>query len=256
MGDFSVQLTAEKFGKSLENAGEQIEAQINDAVRDLATAAHASMVSQIQATKMDPKNRQDMLRGLNFTDLGDNSYVIDLQGDWANKLEDGFPGYDMKQDLLSSKKKVSVGSRAGEDWVREGKDGQKYAAVPFDHKPYAAGTGDMAQDIKKIMAKNRQGDSQSLTKTFKDDFGKPIAGKVASVKSDMLPEGVSKNLGGVTKYQHVHDSGKVSSIYMTFRIISENSNGWFHPGWDGHNFFEEAEKDVERELENIVKRLL
>lgn len=255
MSDFSVQLTAEKLGKSLENAGEQLEQQVNEAVRNLANAAYASMVSQIQARKMDPKNRQDLLRGLNFTDIGNNSYVIDLQGDWANKLEDGYPGYDMKQTLLSSKKKVEVGSRAGQDWVREGQNG-KYAAVPFDHKPYAAGSGDMAQDIKKIMAKNRQGEDQPLTKTFKDDFGKPIAGKVASVKADMLPDGVSKNLGGITKYQHVSDKGKVSSIYMTYRIISENSNGWFHPGWDGYHFFEQAEKDVERELENIVRNLL
>jgi len=256
MSDFSVQLTAEKFGKSLEDAGEQLESQVNEAVRNLANAAYASMVSQIQARKMDPKNRQDLLKGLNFTDIGNNSYVIDLQGDWANKLEDGYPGYDMKSTLLNSSKKVQVGSRAGQDWVRKGKDGQKYAAVPFDHKPHAAGSGDMASDIKKIMATNRQGNEQSITKTFKDDFGKPISGKVASVKSGGLPDGVNKNLAGITKYQHVSEKGNVSSVYMTYRIISENSNGWFHPGWDGHHFFEQAEKDVEQQLEQIVKTLL
>lgn len=252
--DLSLKLTAEKLGKSLENLGDQLEDQVNEAVKNLANAAYASMISQIQASKMEAKNRQDYLKGLQFEDLGNNTYLIVLDGDWANKLEDGFPAFDLKSKLLQSNKTVEVGSRAGQKWVREGENG-KYAAVPFEHKPYAAGSGDMAADIKKLSAMNRQGQQQRLTKTFKDNFGNPIAGKVASVRGKDLPEGVSKHLAGVTKYQHTYEN-TTQSIYMTYRFVSENSSGWYHPGWKGWHFFDQAERDVEMELENIVKNLL
>tara|TARA_R110000868_G_C10973188_1_gene771465 strand:+ start:16469 stop:17239 length:771 start_codon:yes stop_codon:yes gene_type:complete len=256
MSDLSVSLTAKKLGKSIEDASEVVIQQVNDAVQQLANAAYASMVAQVQGTKMDPKNRMDYLKGLQFDSIGNNSYVIHLEGEWANKLEDGFAGYDMKEQLLSSEKSVSAGPRAGQPWVRKNAKGEKYAAVPFEHKPYAASSGDMAADILTLMAKNRQGKDQKLSKTFTDDFGKPISGKVASVSGKALPEGMDPNLGGITKYQHVSEAGKVSSIYMTFRIVSEKSSGWFHPGWEGHKFFDQAEKDIEAQLENIVKLLL
>jgi hypothetical protein len=255
MADLSISITAEKLGKSLENLGANIEAEMSAAVKNLAQAGYASMISQIQNTKMDPKHRQDFLKGLQFDEIGPDTYMISLEGDWANQLEDGFPAYDMKEVLLKSTKKVQVGSRAGQNWVREGQNG-KYAAVPMDHKPYAAGTGDMAADIKKLNALNLQGQQQKLTKTFKDDFGKPIAGKVASVGAKNLPEGVNPNLAGVTKYQFVSDKGAVSSVYMTYRIISENSTGWKHPGFSGFRIFDKIEAEIQSELENIVNRLI
>lgn len=253
MSDLSLKLTAEKLGKSLENLSSRLEAELNQAVKDLSNAAYASMVSQVQNMGMDPKNRQDYLRGLQFTQIGNNEYMIYLEGDWANKLEDGFSSYSIKEQLLRSQKRVQVGQRAGEKWVRESKDGKKYAAVPFEHKPYAAKAGDLASEIKKMNAMNRQGQKQRITKTFKDDFGNPIAGKVATA---IMEEGSPENLAGLTKYQYVSDKGKVSSIYMTFRIVHEDSAGWNHPGFPGYKFFEEAEKEIGKELENIVKTLL
>lgn len=254
MSDLSIKLTAEKLGKSLKNVSSRVEQEMQDAVKNLANAAYASMVTQVQNMGMDPKNRQDYLRGLQFTQIGDNAYMIHLEGDWANKLEDGFPSYSLKEVLLRSQKRVEVGSRAGQKWVREAKDGHKYASVPFEHKPYAAKAGDLAAEIKKMNALNRQGQKQRITKTFKDDFGKPIIGKVATA---IFEEGTTpENLKGLTKYQYVSDKGKVSSIYMTFRVVSENSTGWINPGFSGYQLFEQAEREIEKELENIVKTLL
>lgn len=253
MSDISVKLIADKLGKSLEDASSRVEQEIQSAVRNLANTAYSAMIQQVQNMSMDPKNRQDYLRGLQFTQIGDNEYMIHLEGDWANKLEDGFESYDMKEVLLRSQKKVSVGPRAGQDWVRKNKEGKKYAAVPFEHKPYAAKAGDLASEIKKLNAFNRQGQTQKITQTFKDDFGRPIAGKVATA---IMEEGTPKNLQGLTKYQHVSEKGRVSSIYMTFRFISENSTGWQHPGFSGYHLFEDAEKQIEQEIENILRTLL
>jgi len=253
MSDFNLKLLAEELGKSIENLAPQIEQELNDAVRDVANAAHAMIIARVQGMTMDPKNRQDYLKALKFEQLSPNAYLIFLDGDWPNKLEEGYGGYSIKDQLLSSKKIVQVGSRAGEPWVRTGAQGQKYAAVPFEHKPHSKdkGSGNLADDIKKMTAMNRAGREQKITKVFKDLDGNPIVGKVATSSNTD-----NQFLKGLTKYQHVSESGKVSSVYMTYRIVSENSSGWNHPGFDGYGIFREAEAFVEKELDNIIKTLL
>lgn len=253
MSDFSIKILADELGKDLEKLAPQVEAELEEAVENLATAAHASLVAQVQGMKMDPKNRQDYLRGLKYQKLDDTNFVIYLDGEWPKKLEEGYSSYDMKAKLLSSEKTVKIGSRAGQPWVQTSKAGKKYAAVPFGHKPLSAegSKGNMAEDIKRLTAKNRQGKDQSILETFNDNNGKPLRGKVATVT-----DSATKNLQGLTKYQSVSKTGTVSSVYMTFRMVSEDSPGWQHPGHRGYLLFQEMEQYVEKELENIVKNLL
>ncbi len=250
--DISVKLTAAKLGKDLEAVSDRIQSEVENAVKNLANAAYANIVAHVQASQMAQDNKRDYLKSLQFQELGSNTYLISLEGEWPNDLEQGFTGYNLKDKLLSSDKTVKVGSRAGEPWVRTSKKGKKYASVPFEHHPFAGGKGDLATDIKKLVAFNRQGKEQVITKIFKDDLGKPIVGKVATISDKNSPE----NLQGLTKYQFVHKSGQVSSLYMTFRMVHEDSNGWTHPGWVGHKFFDEVQRDIERELENIINILL
>lgn len=254
MSDISIKVQADALGKDIENLAPHIEAELKQAVANLANAAYASMVSQVQGMSMDPKNRQDYLRGLKFNEMGEDNYLIYLEGDWANKLEEGFPSYSMKDTLLSSKKRVAHGSRSGQPWVRESKDGNRYAAVPFEKKPFSGekfNSGDLAEDIKKLKALNDQGEVQGFTQVFKDLEGKPIPGKVATVVEHENPM-----LKGLTKFQQVSPSGKVSSVYMLFRTISDASNGWQHPGFKGYHLFQAAEEYVQKELDNILKTLL
>lgn len=251
--DIEIKMIADQLGKSLENMAPQVEAELHAAVENLANAAYAAMVSKIQSMSMDPKNRQDYLKALKFQDLGDSTWLIYLDGEWATKLEEGYGPYSIKDALLASEKVVGVGSRSGQPWVRKRKDGKKFAAVPFEHKPMSGEkmSGDLSQDIKSILVKNRAGKEQAITKIFKDLEGKPLSGKVAVGGKHENP-----NLSGLTKYQFVHPSGKVSSVYMTFRIVSEDSQGWQHPGHPGYQLFEEAEKYVQGELKNILNTLL
>lgn len=252
MTDFSLQVTADELGKAIDDLAPHVERQIQDAVENVAHVAYSSIISQIQGSPMDPKNRQDMLRGMEFHKIGDSGYLISLSGDWAQKLEEGFSGYSIKDVLLASEKIVQVGSRSGQPWVRKSKKGDKYAVVPFFHKPSSkeAKHSDLAKAIKSLTAPNLEGIEQKVTQAFKDLDGRPIQGKAVTIKE--VPN--KPNLSGLTKYQHVYeDSGKVQSVYMTFRMVSENSDGWQHPGWRGHKFFQEAEDMVELELERIVR---
>lgn len=255
MSDIEVQLIADELGKDLENATPVIQNEIHQAVENLANAAHAAIISKIQGMSMSPENRQEYLKALKFEKLGDSTWLIFLDGDWPKELEEGIKPYSIKDQLLASKKKVQVGSRAGEPWVRTSKAGKKYAAVPFQHRPFSGEkfSGDLAADIKKIKTMNQRTQKmQPITKLFKDLDGKPVHGKVATVSE--VPG--QPKLAGLTKYQHVHDSGAVSSVYMTYRMVHEDSPGWQHPGTKGYQLFKEAEEYVEQELKNILETLL
>lgn len=253
MSDISFKIRAEQLGKQMENLAPQVEEEINQAVKNLAHAAYTSMTAKVQSMSISDKSRKDYLKALKFQNLGDDSYLIYLDGEWANKLEQGYGSYSIRDALLKSKKIVGVGSRSGESWVRTAKDGHKYAAVPFEHKPHANPTGDLGRDIKNLMAKGVNGQVQSIGTVFKNAEGKPISGKVATVsKSDAT----TPNLAGLTKYQHVGAGGKVSSVYMTYRMVSENGKDWVHPGSNGYQLFKEAEEYVQKEMDNIIQILL
>lgn len=252
--DIEVSILAKEMGKDLERAAPQVEAELRAAIENLAHAAYAAMVAKIQSMSMDPLNRKQYLSALKFQDLGDNTYLIYLDGSESTRLEEGFGPYSIKDQLLKSTKTVAVGSRAGQPWVRKSSKGTKYAAVPFEHKPFSGekSGGDLSQDIKKIMVQNRAGKQQSITEIFRDLGGKPLAGKVAVAgKIEGNP-----NLSNLTKYQYVGEKGQVSSVYMTYRMVSETSSGWEHPGFKGYQLFKEAKEYVDRELKNVIDQLL
>lgn len=256
-GEIDIQLRAKDLGLELDNLAEGIEQQFYQAIEDTANAAYASIIADAQS-KLG-STRQDYLKALNFDKIGENSYVISLDGEWANKLESGYAGYDMKEKMLNSTKKVQVGSRSGEPWVRKSKKGKKYAAVPFEHQPFSKApskASDLASAIQKLEAYNRGGRKQKLTKIFSDASGNPLEGKVATVRNTGVP-----NLDGITKFQKNYtnaDTGKstTQSIYMTWRMVSEDSDGWQHPGFSGIKAFDDAELWVAKEIDNILKSFL
>lgn len=254
MADIEISVIADELGKNLKNLAPQVEAELQAAVQNLAQAAYAAMISKVQKMSLDPKNRQAYLKALKFHDLGDATWLISLDGDWPNKLESGYGPYNIKDVLLKSQKIVEVGSRSGLPWVQKNKKGKKFAHVPFDHKPFSGekSAGNLGDDIKKIEVMNRAGNMQSITETFKDLEGKPIAGKVA--QAGVHP--TNPNLSGLVKYQSISESGRVSSIYMTYRTVGEDSKGWQHPGHKGYQLFKEAEEYVNTELRNILKTIL
>lgn len=252
MVDLNLKFVAEKLGKSIENAAESVQDEVNLAIKNLTDAAYANIIAHVQGSNMGSANKQDYLKSIKYDTIGENTYLISLEGAWPNKIEEGMEPYDMKPGLLGSKKIVGTGSRAGESWVRTSKKGKKYAAVPFEHKSKAKPSGDLGTDLKTIVALNRQGKAQSITKTFKDDFGKPITGKVATASGPDLPP----NLQNLTKFQHVSENGRVSNVYMTWRMVHEDSSGWMHPGHPGYHFFDKVEKEIEAEIKNIINTLL
>ncbi len=199
MSEINIRLKAEKLGKSLENLAYEVEAELKQAIDDTANAAYAMITAMAQEDLHS--TRPDYLKGLDMQKIGESSYLITLEGDWANSLEKGYSGFDVREWMLKSEKIVGVGPRSGKKWVQTGTEGQKFAHVPFEKKPFskAAASGDLNQAIRKLQAFNKQGQSQKFTSIFKDEFGKPMEGKVASVrKVEGFPQ-----LDGITKITRV-----------------------------------------------------
>lgn len=253
MSDISFKIRAEALGKSLKNLSAEIEEEVNDAVKNLAHAAYTGITAKLQQMNISQGSRKDYMSALKFSELGNNSYLIYLDSDRAEKLENGQGAYSLRELMLKSTKIVQVGSRSGQPWVQRAKDGHKYAHVPMEHKPQANPKSDLATHIKSLNALGTNGKVQSLDKIFKGLDGKPLNGKVATVHKSDAP---TPNLAGLVKYQHVAKSGKVSSIYMTYRTVSETGKDWMHPGSKGYKLFKEAEEYVEKEMDNIINTLL
>lgn len=264
--EFILTFDTKDLQKQIELKGEALVEQIQTAVKEVAIAAYAHITAKAQ--KELNKTRMDYLKGLKLDSLGDDTYLIYLDGKYPNSIEDGWAGFPMKEHLLGSKKIVSVGSRAGQPWVQKTKDGKRYAHVPMEQKPYAKtqGASDMAGILKGLKVQNAAGRMQKMTSVFKDPFGAPMQGKVATYRTSAADKakGMSiKGLEGVTKYQRTYENpqtGKktTQSIYLMFRTVSDRSpaSAWYNKGFAGLHAFKSAEALVEKELDNILKTLM
>lgn len=265
-GEFIVDINAEALKRGLTQIALSKVEEIRQAVKDTAHAAYASIIAKAQSKLTS--TRRDYLSGLQFETISPDNYVIYLDGNWPNGIEDGWAPYDMKQQLLKSRKVVTQGSRAGQPWVQKGKKQQRYAHVPFEHGTGngASGASDLAGVIKNLKAHNlKTGKMQRMGSTFKDASGKVLQGKVATFRypPEEAAMGLSHpRLEGVTKYQktvkNLQGKMRTKSLYVTYRTISDlsPSNKWQNKGFAGLNAFSDAEKYVESEIENIIRTIL
>ena len=252
--DIEVKLIADQLGKSLENLGSTLERELQQFVGQYADAAYSAMAARIQSSSLSDSTKKSYLDGLKFKKIGQASWIIYLEGQRANEIEDGVAPHDMRTTLLRSSAVVESGPRAGQPWVRTSKKGHKYAAVPFEAKMKQTGlTGSLKDDIKNTMVTNAQGQLQSMAKVFKDFNGNPIQGKVVEIHQFKD----NPNMRGMMKYQNINAKGKVSSYYVHFATISEAvSGGWMHPGTNGIHIFEDTERQLRIEIENLINRLV
>jgi hypothetical protein len=239
------------------------------AARDVAIQAHEK-IREIVSDKLR-STKMEYLDSLSYGEDG-GLYTITLGGE-AAYLETGYGSFDMKPGMLNSKAIVQTGKRAGQPWVQIGKDGNKYAAVPFEHGEAAAKSSHPEHDSPVRIGQPEQttkGDLASDLKALREAFGdegitmgpggQPVQGKVATwTKSksgpqwsfkDVLGNSSTKSmeanpmLSGLTKIQYEVPKRKggnmTKSAFLTWRIVSSKSNKWIHPGYGGVHAFPEV----------------
>jgi hypothetical protein len=176
----------QQIDEILKNANRQLTREVDKALSELAHSAFATIQSKAQQKLTN--TRQDYLKSLKFEKLSDEAFLITLEGEWADAIENGFAPFNITEKMLQSQKVVNVGSRAGAPWVQTAKAGHKYARVPLPPKRPKGAT--MSDALKDVYATNYKGLPQRITQIFKDDQKNVLQGKVAYAEDE-----------GITKYQ-------------------------------------------------------
>lgn len=236
--EIKVSIEAEKLGKSLDNLSKELEQALYNAVDELAFAAKDRAI-QLAQSKLKT-TREDYINGLTLEKIDENIWLLSLQGDLPNAVEDGWPSFDQKSGLINGPKS------------KIGKNGSRYNTVPFQIRPYSETPlnqrSSNLRDIAKSIIKERK-----LDRIFKDtNTGLPKQGIVARVRNTGI-----KDLEGMVKVQKTYNK-ITQSQYFTFRRVSSNSDPskWIHPGYNGARIFPMIEEFIKSELEHILSKLL
>jgi hypothetical protein len=258
--------------RELLNLEKQVHKAMDEAIKDLASQAHAHMIEEANV-KLHSR-RELFIDNLSFHEdsesAGEGVYIITL-GAKARWIDDGIPEHNMLDDLLKSPK------------AKIAKDGSKYLVIPFKHGPGKGPTNatQANQDLTSTLKKEMKNRGIPFAKIEKDEHGQPKVGRLHSFSIKNGPNktanvpGQGKGpigtvrqgptglplLSGVNVYQSpVKGADGVERIkrsIMTFRIASSNhkeqGGRWDHPGVEGAFLFEETMDWVTREWEAKIK---
>lgn len=218
-------------------------------VKLLAMSTHAHVLEQAQQKL---HSRLSMFKdGLEYQET-DNVYSIIIP-DKIGWIEEGLPARNLKDVLLKSPK------------AKTGKNG-KYMSIPFKHDkapsqqtPIANSiTGTLRAELKQrgIPYKPLERDAAGNVRTGKIHSNMNLGGLQRGA-TEINPAWKNPALKGTNIYQHDKGGGRFGKDIMTFRTISENSEGWNAPALEGGHFLDEASTWAETQWEsNILPDIL
>lgn len=155
---------------------------------------------------------------------------------YASALEDGVKSYDMKKMLQTSHQ------------VRISKKGKRYLIIPFRHlmpgdhekggmsEQRATGQSmpssvyQMAVNLSKSQIKGTRFTPSLNPESKSKAKGYSSSGKPLAQRWDYAWGGKLKGVGGIYEGMRRFKTTGGGSQYITFRVMSENSAGWIHPG--------------------------
>lgn len=175
----------------------------------------------------------------------------------AKLLEHGYKSFDMKKMLRTSHQ------------VRVSKKGKRYLIIPFRHK-IAGIPKEVYAEAKELGLSHRtdvyKEPSQQGAKSFKQARlqlvqGHP-KGKFAyrfsynwggRLKQGMVKGEMAKRYAGMVRFPR-EEWEKSGSQYLTFRVISEDSEGWIHPGMPPMKIAEKARNASKFYVQRIIQQ--
>jgi hypothetical protein len=251
--DLKLEIDAKKIIDSIKEKTEKIQKDIEDdlkkAVVKLGKGAkkHAEKLASESDTL--PKSLEEIYReNLYMEQISDNIVEVGVREE-ALWIELGRKGGRMKE-LLDVNKSGSP--------TKVSKDGNRYRVIPFEKSTGKKGvTGTAASEINELKSflKN-QGVRYSKNRALAlDENGSPRIGRIHSFNIKDMRDGkkasvknLSRNLQGISVYQNENPkTGKVERSIMTFRVISDSSKGWNHPGRDPENIISKTFEWVEQQ---------
>jgi len=226
--EFDINAVSQSFGQ----IKKAVDKDLKKAVGNLAAMTHAKTV---ELANKELKSLSKMYKdGLSFQQLEDNLWVVSLDEKllW---IEEGRKGGFM-EELLNGKS------------GKTGKDGDKYAVIPFEHSKNPSEQSSQARELtNQIRTELKKRDIPYRGKLEYHQDGSPKLGLIHKfdIESARLKDNHKDGpLKGVAIYQKMNEkTGKVQRDVMTFRVISEKhreEGKWIHPGRQGDKLMDKA----------------
>lgn len=250
---------------------------LSQAVRAVAQQGAANWIAAVRRAKLWSGEKDAYAATIRYEMTSDFSAVIFSDYKHAEAIESGRPARDLKKMLDTSTK------------VRRTKDGTRFLVIPFRHNvdSMPAHVQAQAKDLAPSMiigqGKRRSGELTSaafgigmVPMSEKRQRHSPYL-KATDSRQDVMvnkniyhwgqrlmagsmgpnPSGKVDRFAGMVRFD-TSTPGANRSSYMTFRIMSERSNGWIVPPQPGQHLAEKVANELrplaERAFQEAVKR--
>ena len=251
-----LKIDAKQIADNIKERAEKVQKQIEDDLKKTIVQLGKSAKKHAEKLSSDklPDSLDNMYReNLYMEQISDNIVEVGIREE-ALWIEKGRKGGFM--DELYNVNKSGKPTKTS-------KEGNKYRIIPFEKSTGKKGvTGTAASEINELKGfLKKQGVRYSKNRALElDESGSPRIGKMHSFNiKDMRDskkssvKNLSRNLQGVSVYQNLNkETGKVERNIMTFRVISEKSNGWNHPGREGEKILDETFEWIQQEWSTQV----
>ena len=210
----------------------QLMPRLNQAVNAVAQATASDWKEGVYRAKLWSGEKTSYMNSITWSMTGDFSAVVSSEYQHASEIENGRPARDLKRMLNTSAK------------VRQTKTGSRYLIIPFRHNtPDSDATGpamppavyDLAKNmapssitgvgrrLSGLNASNVQTRKLLTVAQNKYKWGDRLAAPETKVKGAR-----ANRYEGMYRFESSSGNEK-RSTYLTFRVMSEKSQGWIVP---------------------------
>ena len=232
----------------------QVMPLLHQAVKAVAQQTAINWQKAVYGAKLWQGEKDKYAASINWSMTGDWSAVVETDYDLASQIETGRPARDLKAMLDTSMK------------VRRSKGGSRFLIIPFRHNTPGSGSSAMPThiyDLAKSMApssvtgrnnrvsgqvsgnlkqrweavaasRNKRGAGTGPTKYLVNQSTYDWGGRLpAGLSQKVKPEHKTDIHAGMVRMDTSTPGGAKSSAYLTFRVMSDKSQGWIVPAQPG-----------------------
>jgi hypothetical protein len=203
---------------------------LNQAVREVAEVVASNWVDAVKDAKLWQGEKNAYIASIKSQETGPFSALVWSDYKYAEEIEQGRPPRDLKRMLNTSLK------------VRTSQKGNRFLIIPFQHNtPGHNATGKAMPDeiyaiAGKLTPSSIIGETRRLSGTGAYDIksrkrltvNQNIYKWGGSLSGDSIPN----RFAGMRRFD-TSAGGAKRSTYLTFRVMSEKSNGWIVPAKPG-----------------------
>lgn len=233
---------------------------LHQAVNAVGFQTKANWQAAVYSAKLWSGEKDAYAKSITWKMTGDFSGVVEATYKYAEEIENGRPARDLKQ-MLNTSVKVRINAK-----------GHRFLYIPFRHNNSDSQSSNAMPSAIYAMAKNLassqvtgigsrvSGLNASDVKTKKAmttpqnkyDWGEKLP---AGLAPKLKPEHKTDPYAGMVKMK-ANTANSTSSVYLTFRTMSEKSKGWIVPAQPGQKIAEGVTKAMQSKAEQAFAKAI